>query len=62
MSEPTCDDEGELLDPMFEQIEKFGTRKYAAMILMRKGEKALSQFLSRSEIDQLRAIANDPRL
>ena len=62
MSEQTCDDEGELLDPMFEQIEKFGTRKYAAMILMRKGEKALSQYLTPSEMERCREIANGPGL
>jgi hypothetical protein len=55
-------DEDDEIDQTAKDIEKYGIRKYAAMLLMRKGEKALSQYLTKSEIEELRKAANGPRL
>ena len=44
------------------EIKVYGIRKCCAMILMRKGEKALRQYLSQSEIDMLREAVNGTRL
>lgn len=44
------------------EMDRLGMRKYAAIMLLRKGEPALSRYIGASEMEKLRQVANGPRL